>query len=86
MRRRHRQPHHRLRHRPGRHRRDLPRGGKAIKALLAKEVTRIILTRPAIKAGKRLGFLPGTLHEKIDRTCAAVDALHDILDPDSMRG
>ena len=39
---------------------------KAVKALQAKEVNRIILTRPAVEAGERLGFLPGTLYEKID--------------------
>jgi phosphate starvation-inducible PhoH-like protein len=40
---------------------------KAVKALQAKEVNRIILTRPAVEAGERLGFLPGTLYEIIDR-------------------
>jgi phosphate starvation-inducible protein PhoH and related proteins len=40
---------------------------KAIQSLQAKEVNRIILTRPAVEAGERLGFLPGTLQEKIDR-------------------
>ena len=40
---------------------------KAIQALQAKEVNRIILTRPAVEAGERLGFLPGTLQEKIDQ-------------------
>src|ERR1700722_14824632 len=39
---------------------------KAVKALQAKQVNRIILTRPAVEAGERLGFLPGTLYEKID--------------------
>ncbi len=39
---------------------------KAIQSLQAKQVNRIILTRPAVEAGERLGFLPGTLHEKID--------------------
>ena len=38
----------------------------AISALLAKRVSRIILTRPAVEAGERLGFLPGTLQEKVD--------------------
>lgn len=42
---------------------------KAVQALQTKQVTRIILTRPAVEAGERLGFLPGTLHEKIDRIC-----------------
>ncbi len=43
---------------------------KAVQALQRKEVDRIILTRPAVEAGERLGFLPGTLTDKIDRTCA----------------
>src|SRR6266571_4728077 len=38
----------------------------AISALIAKKVSRIILTRPAVEAGERLGFLPGTLQEKVD--------------------
>ncbi|EUA87642.1 phoH-like family protein [Mycobacterium ulcerans str. Harvey] len=42
---------------------------KAVHALQTKQVNRIILTRPAVEAGERLGFLPGTLSEKIDRTC-----------------
>jgi phosphate starvation-inducible PhoH-like protein len=58
---------------------------KAVQALLAKEVTRIILTRPAVEAGERLGFLPGTLFEKIDPYLRPLfDALHDMLDPDSL--
>jgi phosphate starvation-inducible protein PhoH and related proteins len=58
---------------------------KAVKALQAKEVTRIILTRPAVEAGERLGFLPGTLFEKIDPYLRPLyDALHDMLDPDSI--
>ena len=56
---------------------------KAVKALQAKEVSRIILTRPAVEAGERLGFLPGTLYEKIDPYLRPLyDALHDMLDPD----
>ena len=55
---------------------------KAVKALQAKEVNRIILTRPAVEAGERLGFLPGTLYEKIDPYLRPLyDALHDMLDP-----
>ncbi len=42
---------------------------KAVAALQAKQVNRIILTRPAVEAGERLGFLPGTLNDKIDPTC-----------------
>jgi phosphate starvation-inducible PhoH-like protein len=58
---------------------------KGVQALLAKEVTRIILTRPAVEAGERLGFLPGTLFEKIDPYLRPLfDALHDMLDPDSL--
>ncbi|HVU92745.1 MAG TPA: PhoH family protein, partial [Jatrophihabitans sp.] len=58
---------------------------KAVQALLAKEVSRIILTRPAVEAGERLGFLPGTLFEKIDPYLRPLfDALHDMLDPDSL--
>src|SRR3954471_6704523 len=58
---------------------------KAVQALQAKQVTRIILTRPAVEAGERLGFLPGTLFEKIDPYLRPLfDALHDMLDPDSL--
>jgi phosphate starvation-inducible protein PhoH and related proteins len=58
---------------------------KAVKALQAKEVNRIILTRPAVEAGERLGFLPGTLFEKIDPYLRPLyDALHDMIDPDSI--
>src|SRR6266496_1770474 len=54
---------------------------KAVRALQAKEVRRIILTRPAVEAGERLGFLPGTLYEKIDPYLRPLyDALHDMLD------
>ena len=58
---------------------------KAVQALQRKEVNRIILTRPAIEAGERLGFLPGTLNDKIDPSLRPLyDALHDMLDPDSI--
>src|SRR6266851_3598305 len=58
---------------------------KAVKALQAKEVKRIILTRPAVEAGERLGFLPGTLYEKIDPYLRPLyDALHDMLEPESI--
>jgi len=58
---------------------------KAVQALQAKEVNRIILTRPAIEAGERLGFLPGTLNDKIDPYLRPLyDALHDMVDPDSV--
>jgi phosphate starvation-inducible PhoH-like protein len=58
---------------------------KAVQALQAKRVTRIILTRPAVEAGERLGFLPGTLTEKIDPYLRPLyDALHDMIDPESI--
>ncbi|WP_114906067.1 PhoH family protein [Ornithinimicrobium murale] len=58
---------------------------KAVAALQAKQVNRIILTRPAVEAGERLGFLPGTLNDKIDPYLRPLyDALHDMVDPDSI--
>jgi len=58
---------------------------KAVQALQAKQVNRIVLTRPAVEAGERLGFLPGTLNDKIDPYLRPLyDALHDMLDPDSI--
>ncbi len=58
---------------------------KAVQSLQAKQVTRIILTRPAVEAGERLGFLPGTLSDKIDPYLRPLyDALHDMLDPESI--
>jgi phosphate starvation-inducible PhoH-like protein len=58
---------------------------KAVQALQAKQVNRIILTRPAVEAGEHLGFLPGTLNDKIDPYLRPLyDALHDMLDPDSI--
>ncbi|GAA1544130.1 hypothetical protein GCM10009788_53250 [Nocardioides humi] len=58
---------------------------KAVQALQAKQVNRIILTRPAVEAGERLGYLPGTLSEKIDPYLRPLyDALHDMLDPESI--
>jgi phosphate starvation-inducible PhoH-like protein len=57
----------------------------AVRALLDKQVRRIILTRPAVEAGERLGFLPGTLEEKIDPYLRPLhDALHDMLDADKL--
>ncbi len=56
-----------------------------MQALQTKQVTRIILTRPAVEAGERLGFLPGTLHEKIDPYLRPLhDALHDMMDPEAI--
>ncbi|MCE1179499.1 MAG: PhoH family protein [Micrococcales bacterium] len=58
---------------------------KAVAALQAKQVNRIILTRPAVEAGERLGFLPGTLTDKIDPYLRPLyDALHDMIDPESI--
>jgi len=57
----------------------------AVRALLDKQVRRIILTRPAVEAGERLGFLPGTLEEKVDPYLRPLfDALHDMLDPERL--
>jgi phosphate starvation-inducible PhoH-like protein len=56
---------------------------KAVSALQSKQMSRIILTRPAVEAGERLGFLPGTLYEKIDPYLRPLyDALHDMMDPE----
>ncbi|MEH0110825.1 PhoH family protein [Tersicoccus sp. MR15.9] len=58
---------------------------KAVQALQNREVNRIILTRPAVEAGERLGYLPGTLSDKIDPYLRPLyDALHDMMDPDSI--
>ena len=58
---------------------------KAVNALQTKQVSRIILTRPAVEAGERLGFLPGTLSEKIDPYLRPLyDALYDMMDPESI--
>ena len=55
----------------------------AASALLAKKVSRIILVRPAVEAGERLGFLPGTLQEKVDPYLRPLyDALYDLLEQD----
>jgi len=57
----------------------------AVSALLAKQVNRIILARPAVEAGERLGFLPGTLQEKVDPYMRPLyDALHDLLEADKL--
>jgi phosphate starvation-inducible protein PhoH and related proteins len=58
---------------------------KAVQALQSKNVNRIILSRPAVEAGERLGYLPGTLSEKIDPYLRPLyDALHDMVDPESI--
>ena len=57
----------------------------AVAALSSREVGRIILTRPAVEAGERLGFLPGDMLEKVDPYLRPLyDALYDMLDPDRM--
>ncbi|MDX1620791.1 MAG: PhoH family protein [Nitriliruptorales bacterium] len=59
--------------------------GAAVQALRAKEVNRLILTRPAVEAGERLGFLPGTLYEKIDPYLKPLwDALHDMMEAEEI--
>ncbi len=58
---------------------------KAVQALQRKEISRIILTRPAVEAGERLGFLPGTLNDKIDPYLRPLyDALHEMLEPEAV--
>ncbi|AYY14080.1 PhoH family protein [Actinobacteria bacterium YIM 96077] len=58
---------------------------KAVQALQAKQVNRIVLTRPAVEAGERLGFLPGSLSEKIDPYLRPLyDSLHDMMDPSTI--
>src|SRR3989449_5612213 len=57
----------------------------SVSALLTKQVNRIILARPAVEAGERLGFLPGTLQQKIDPYMRPLyDALYDMLDADKL--
>ena len=57
----------------------------AVSALLSKQVNRIILARPAVEAGERLGFLPGTLQEKVDPYMRPLyDALHDMLEAEKL--
>ncbi|SKC68344.1 phosphate starvation-inducible protein PhoH [Krasilnikoviella flava] len=58
---------------------------KAVQALQAKRVNRIVLTRPAVEAGEKLGYLPGSLSDKIDPYLRPLyDALHDMMDPDAI--
>jgi phosphate starvation-inducible PhoH-like protein len=57
----------------------------AVQALQSKQVARLILTRPAVEAGEKLGYLPGTLYEKIDPYMRPLyDALYDMLDPEAL--
>ena len=59
--------------------------GMAVLALRSKSVNRLVLTRPAVEAGERLGFLPGTLHEKIDPYLKPLwDALRDMMETDEL--
>ncbi len=58
---------------------------KAVQALQDRKVHRIVLTRPAVEAGERLGFLPGNLSDKIDPYLRPLyDALHDMVDAESI--
>lgn len=58
---------------------------KAVQALQARQVNRIILTRPAVEAGESLGYLPGTLSEKIDPYLRPLyDALHEMVEPETI--
>ena len=60
---------------------------QAVAYLLAKRVTRIILARPAVEAGEKLGFLPGDLQEKVNPYLRPLyDALYDMLDPSASSG
>ena len=80
-----RQAHDHVRHRTSRPRQDLLRHGEGRAGAAVKNVNRIILSRPAVEAGERLGFLPGTLSEKIDPYLRPLyDALHDMVDPESI--
>lgn len=57
----------------------------AVRELLRKKVNRIILTRPAVEAGEKIGFLPGTMLEKVDPYLRPLfDALYDMIEPDKM--
>jgi phosphate starvation-inducible PhoH-like protein len=57
----------------------------AVAAINAKKVSRIVLVRPAVEAGERLGFLPGTLQEKVDPYLRPLyDALYDLLEPEKV--
>ena len=58
----------------------------AVRALLDKQIRRVVLTRPAVEAGERLGFLPGTLEDKVNPYLRPLyDALHDMLEPDRVQ-
>jgi phosphate starvation-inducible PhoH-like protein len=76
-----------LRRRPGRDGQDLPGRGLRRASLLRRgQVDRLVITRPAVEAGEKLGFLPGDLNEKVDPYLAPIwEALNDILGPDDVR-
>ena len=77
--------HRHLRHRPGRDREAYLAIALAVAALSEKQVGRIILTRPAVEAGERLGFLPGDLAAKVDPYMRPLfDALYDTMDADRL--
>ncbi len=58
----------------------------AVKALQARDISRILLTRPAVEAGEKLGFLPGTLYEKVDPYLRPLyDALYEMMEPEAFR-
>ena len=83
LRRRDRGEHDRVRHRPAGTGKTYLAMAKAVQALQRKDVSRIILTRPAVEAGERLGFLPGTLNDKIDPYLRPLyDALNEMMDPE----
>ncbi len=59
----------------------------AVQALLSNQYERLILTRPAVEAGEKLGFLPGDLQQKVDPYLRPLyDALHEMLDPEKIPG
>ena len=77
--------HRHLRHRPGGDREDVPGDRTRSRGALEKQVGRIILTRPAVEAGERLGFLPGDLAAKVDPYMRPLfDALYDTMDADRL--
>ena len=78
-------PHHHLRDRPGRHGQDLPRRGQGGARIPGQAYSPHHLTRPAVEAGESLGFLPGTLNDKVDPYLRPLyDALSDMLGPDQL--
>jgi phosphate starvation-inducible PhoH-like protein len=81
LRRRHPQARHRLRHRPAGTGKTYLAMALAVRALVDKEIKRIILARPAVEAGEKLGFLPGSMEEKVNPYLRPLyDALHDMMD------